>query len=73
MTRAYWSQVKAGGLAVPDDRPLADLTTELTTMLGSPDPSMRDDLAYPTLATWVDRGVYAVSYTHLTLPTNREV
>ena len=39
MTRAYWSQVKAGGLAVPDDRPLADLTTELTTMLGSPDPS----------------------------------
>ena len=58
MTRAYWSQVKAGGLAVPDDRPLADLTTELTTMLGSPDPSMRDDLAYPTLATWVDRGVY---------------
>ena len=58
MTRAYWSQVKAGVLAVPDDRPLADLTTELTTMLGSPDPSMRDDLAYPTLATWVDRGVY---------------
>jgi hypothetical protein len=58
MTRAYWSQVKAGGLAVPDDRPLADLTTELTTMLGSSDPHMRDGLAYPTLATWVDRGVY---------------
>ncbi len=58
MTRAYWSQVKAGGLAVPDDRPLAELTTELTTMLGSPDPHMRDGLAYPTLATWVDRGVY---------------
>ena len=58
MTRAYWSQVKAGGLAVPEDRPLADLTTELTTMLGSPDPQMRDGLAYPTLATWIDRGVY---------------
>jgi hypothetical protein len=58
MTRAYWSQVKAGGLSVPDDRPLAELTTELTTMLGSPDPHMRDGLAYPTLATWVDRGVY---------------
>ena len=27
-------------------------------MLGSPDPQMRDGLAYPTLATWVDRGVY---------------
>ena len=58
MTRAYWSQVKAGGLAVPDDRPLTELTTELTTMLGSPDPHVRDGLAYPTLATWVDRGVY---------------
>ena len=58
MTRAYWSQVKATGLAVPDDRPLAELTTELTSMLGSPDPHMRDGLAYPTLATWIDRGVY---------------
>ena len=58
MTRGYWSQVRAGGLAVPEDRPLADLTTELTTMLGSPDPHMRDGLAYPTLATWIDRGVY---------------
>jgi hypothetical protein len=58
MTRAYWSQVKASGLAVPADRPLADLTTELTTMLGSPDPHVRDGLAYPTLATWIDRGVY---------------
>jgi Protein of unknown function (DUF2785) len=58
MTRAYWSQVKATGLGVPEDRPLAELTTELTTMLGSPDPHMRDGLAYPTLATWIDRGVY---------------
>jgi len=58
MTRAYWSQVKASGLAVPADRPLADLTTELTTMLGATDPQMRDRLAYPTLATWIDRGVY---------------
>jgi hypothetical protein len=58
MTRAYWSQVKAAGLAVPEDRPLAELTTELTTMLGSPDPQVRDGLAYPTLATWIDRGVY---------------
>ena len=59
MTRAdYWSQVHASGLEVPEDRPLAELTTELTTMLGSPDPHVRDGLAYPTLATWIDRGVY---------------
>lgn len=58
MTRAYWSNVKASGLSVPEDRPLADLTTELTTMLGSPDSHMRDGLAWPTLATWIGRGVY---------------
>lgn len=58
MIRAYWTQVRAAGLAVPDDRPLAELTAELTTMLGSPDPQLRDELAYPTLTTWIDRGVY---------------
>ncbi|MFW6775618.1 DUF2785 domain-containing protein [Nocardioides sp. CPCC 205120] len=46
------------GLGVPSDRPLADLTAELTAMLGSADPAERDRTAYPTLATWIDRGVY---------------
>jgi hypothetical protein len=46
------------GLGVPTDRPLGDLTAELTAMLGSADPSERDHTAYPTLATWIDRGVY---------------
>ncbi len=27
-------------------------------MLGSPDPEQRDGIAYPALATWIDRGVY---------------
>ena len=58
MSGSYWSQVHAEGLAVPSDRPLGDLTAELTRMLGSPDPALRDGTAYPTLATWVDRGVY---------------
>jgi hypothetical protein len=58
MSGSYWSQVHAAGLAVPSDRPLADLTAELTRMLGDPDPALRDGTAYPTLATWVDRGVY---------------
>ena len=58
MSGSYWKQVHADGLAVPSDRPLADLTAELTRMLGSPDPAQRDGTAYPTLATWVDRGVY---------------
>lgn len=55
---AYWDEVRATGLVVPTDRPLADLTAELTTMLGDPDPELRDGVAYPALATWIDRGVY---------------
>ncbi len=58
MTSTFWEQLKANGLKVPEDRPLADLTSELTTMLGDPDPSVRDGIAYPTLATWVGSGVY---------------
>ena len=58
MSGAYWRRVHETGLAVPTDRPLDDLTAELTTLLGSTDPEIRDGLAYPTLATWIDRGVY---------------
>ena len=58
MESAFWDRVVAEGHKVPADRPLADLTAELTTMLGSTDPSMRDGIAFPTLATWVSEGVY---------------
>jgi hypothetical protein len=58
MSGSYWRQVHAEGLAVPSDRPLDDLTAELTRMLGDPDPALRDGTAYPTLTTWLDRGVY---------------
>lgn len=58
MAGRYWKQVLERGLAVPTDRPLAELTAELTTMLGSPDPELRDGTAYPALGTWIDRGVY---------------
>jgi hypothetical protein len=58
MATGYWQQVMAAGLTVPDDRPLSELTAELTRLLGSPDPAERDGTAYPTLATWIDRGVY---------------
>ena len=58
MARSYWKQVLDRGLQVPTDRPLDDLTAELTAMLGSPDPALRDGTAYPALGTWIDRGVY---------------
>ncbi|MBF4160880.1 DUF2785 domain-containing protein [Nocardioides acrostichi] len=58
MAGSYWEQVIADDMSVPTDRPLGDLTAELTRMLGDTDPLLRDDIALPTLATWIERGVY---------------
>jgi len=58
VAESYWDQVQATGLAVPTDRPLDELTAELTRMLGDTDPEVREELARPTLSTWVARGVY---------------
>lgn len=58
MSQRYWEQVQSTGFEVPEDRDLEDLTTELTVMLGSPDPAVRDGVALPALATWIDRGIY---------------
>lgn len=54
----YWQEVHQTGLAVPSDRPLDELTAELTRMLGDPDPGLRSEIAAPTLTTWIQRGVY---------------
>lgn len=54
----FWQHVLASDMAVPDERPLNELTAELVTMLGSSDPTERDEIAYPVLATWVSEGVY---------------
>ncbi|MCW2833926.1 MAG: hypothetical protein JWN68_1879 [Nocardioides sp.] len=58
MATGYWQEILSKGLAVPSDRHLEDLTVELTSMLGSPDPEQRDGTAYPALATWIERGIY---------------
>lgn len=57
-TLAYWQRLQRAGFEVPTDRPLDDLTAELTVMLGSPSPEVRDGTALPALATWIERGVY---------------
>lgn len=58
MGTTFWDQVRAAGLEVPSERPLDELTTELTIMLGSSDAHRRDETAYQVLATWISRGVY---------------
>ncbi|WP_112241367.1 DUF2785 domain-containing protein [Kribbella monticola] len=52
-----WARVRADGFPVPTDRPLAELVGELSGMLRSPDPAVRDGQAYSTLATWIGKGV----------------
>jgi len=52
-----WARVRADGFAVPTDRPLTDLVAELSGLLRSPDPVIRDNQAYAVLATWIGRGV----------------
>ncbi|MFT4011543.1 MAG: DUF2785 domain-containing protein [Nocardioidaceae bacterium] len=58
MESAFWESVAADGHRVPADRPLAELTSELTTMLGDSDPHIRDDIAASTLTAWIAEGVY---------------
>lgn len=58
MESAFWDRVVAEGHRVPSDRSLADLTAELTAMLGDPDPRRRDSIAFAVLARWVSDGVY---------------
>ena len=58
MRTAFWEQLAAEGYTVPTDEPLADLTAELTVMLGSPDPHVREDLAAGTVTAWISLGVY---------------
>ncbi|MEO5652882.1 MAG: DUF2785 domain-containing protein [Marmoricola sp.] len=58
MTSAFWLQVVADGLKVPENRPLDEMTADLTRMLGDSDPDVRDGIAFPTLGTWISEGVY---------------
>lgn len=52
-----WDEILAHDFAVPATRPVAELAADLCAMLGSPDPHVRDDTAYPVLAVWTGRGV----------------
>ena len=48
----------SGASQVPTDRPLDELTAELTAHARLHRPGVRDRTAYPALGTWIDRGVY---------------
>jgi hypothetical protein len=54
----YWEKIVEDDFAVPEDRPLDDLSVELVEMLGDTDPHVRDELAWQVFRSWIERGVY---------------
>lgn len=53
--KQFWRTVLKQHAAVPEHESADALAHELSAMLASPDPELRDDLAYSILATWINR------------------
>ncbi|MEO6237269.1 MAG: DUF2785 domain-containing protein [Vicinamibacterales bacterium] len=53
--KTFWRAVAEAKFEVPAGQTAATLTPELTAALGSPDPELRDDLAFATLSNWIYR------------------
>jgi hypothetical protein len=62
----YWEKIVEGDFAVPEDRPLDDLTVELVELLGDTAPHVRDELAWRVFTTWTTAGVGSTG-----VPTDR--
>ncbi len=53
--RAYWQAIAKNHYSVPEHESADALAQELSGLLSSPDPELRDDLAYSVLARWIYR------------------
>ncbi len=49
----FWREVAAHHYEVPANSSPRALSLELSKMVGSPDPEVRDEIVYSTLATWI--------------------
>jgi hypothetical protein len=54
-TREFWRDLPGNDFAIPAGYSVAALTPELLTMLGSADAELRDEVAFYTLAAWIER------------------
>ena len=52
---AFWKGIRDRNFAVPEGESADDLLRELAQYTGSPDPELRDDLAYEIAAAWIYR------------------
>jgi hypothetical protein len=57
--KPFWKSIQANDYAIPEGYTAAQLTPELFSYLGSPDPELRDDFTLPILAYWMYRGNYS--------------
>jgi hypothetical protein len=55
MDKAFWKQLAENEYQVPEGYDLLDLTEELLGYLGSPDPELRDEIAYRTFHQWMNK------------------
>jgi hypothetical protein len=51
--KAFWRQIVASHYAFPEGSSVAELTTELSGLLGNPDPELRDTFGYGILTAWI--------------------
>jgi hypothetical protein len=51
--KAYWQAVVANGFTPAEDAQMPSLVRELSGYLGSPDPELRDAIAYSVLTQWI--------------------
>jgi hypothetical protein len=54
--RARWVALAKNGFALPEGRKAADLLVEMNALLASPDPVLRDDVAYTAAERWIRAG-----------------
>ena len=54
--KEFWRSILKQHAVVPEHESADALAHELSATLASPDPEVRDDLAYSILATWIHRG-----------------
>ena len=54
--KSYWAAIVAARYAVPPDESPLVLARELSVLLGSPDPELRDEIAFRILNVWLSGG-----------------
>jgi hypothetical protein len=53
--KAFWKAIAENEFALPEGHTVQDLTPALIDLLGSPDPELRDDVAYMALVHWITK------------------